>query len=68
VPAPTGVRMTDVLTCEVIPYSRFLEFQAGRHRVAAPVVERERPTTIDVGVVSEPAAAERPQAPNGSQH
>jgi hypothetical protein len=53
--------------CEVIPYARFLEFQDRRRRIAAHVVELERPAPIDVSAVPAAAVAVRPQTPNGSQ-
>lgn len=59
--------MTDSLANVVIPYSRFLECQEGRRRLAAELMPRDRPPTIDADVVPVADETTSPQTLNGKQ-
>jgi hypothetical protein len=59
--------MTDSLAKVLIPYTRFLECQKRRSRIAAELTRRDRPPTIDADVVPVAAETASPQTPNGKQ-
>jgi hypothetical protein len=46
--------MTDSRVEVFVPYSRFLEYQQLRHRIAAELTRRDQPPTIDADVVPVP--------------
>ena len=50
----------------LVPYSRFLECQHRRHRIAAELTRRDQPSILDVDVVPAPAeiAAAQPLTAN----
>jgi hypothetical protein len=48
--------MTEPLPCVVISYSRFLEYQDRRRRIAAVLISREGVPAIDLPAVPVPAA------------
>ena len=58
--------MAESLPAVLIPYARFLEYQALRRKTIAELIERDhRSRTIDALVVSAPDVASHPEAPNG---
>ena len=56
--------MTDSLASVVIPYSRFVECQERRRRLAAELMLLNPPRTIDAEVIPAPAGASVSQTAN----
>jgi hypothetical protein len=54
--------MTDSLANVVLPYSRFVEGQKRRGRIAAELTQRDRPVTMHVEVVTAVAEAAPPRS------
>jgi hypothetical protein len=61
--------MTDSFVNAVVPYSRFLECQDLRRRIAAELSRRDQPPTIDAGVAPAPAgtASAQPLTANNAE-
>jgi len=59
--------MTNSPANVVIPYSRFLECQERRRRIAAELTRGDRPPRIDADVVPVAVETASPQTLNGKQ-